>query len=218
MSPRVSAERREQYIAERRSQILDAAIEVFGNKGLDIATVDEIAQAVGISKGTIYLYFKSKDEIFDAILAERSLVPQMADLIESTKVAIESDELPLQLFLERISDKFLREMDNYFPLFRLVLADARRFPVQAEHVYNNLILKANQMFAELLSVQVEAGKIKTLDSPMITARCFIGMLIIYVLSQEMLGGKKFLPIKRDEWVKEAVRLFMEGVQITDKQY
>jgi AcrR family transcriptional regulator len=214
MSPKVSAERRKQYVEDRRSQILDAAIEVFGNKGLDVATVDEIAQAVGISKGTIYLYFKSKDEIFDAILAERLLVPQIVDLIDTTKISIESAELTLQSFLERISDKFLSEMDNFYPLLRMVLADAHRFPVQAEHVYNNLILKANQMFAEFLSAQVKAGRIKALESPLITARCFIGMLIIYVLSQEMLGGKKFTPIKRSEWVKETVRLFLEGVQIS----
>jgi AcrR family transcriptional regulator len=216
MSPRVSAERREQYLEERRNQILDAAIEVFGNKGLDVATVDEIAQTVGISKGTIYLYFKSKDEIFDAILAERSTLPLIVNLMEATKDLQESDSFSLQLLLEHMGNNFLSAIDKYYPLFRLLLADSHRFPVQAEHVYNNLILKANQMFAEFLSAQVKAGKIKALESPLITARCFIGMLIIYVLSQEILGGQRFTPIKRSEWVKETVRLFLEGVQISTK--
>ena len=215
MSPRVSAERREQYLETRRNQIIDAAIEVFGHKGLDVATVDEIAQAAGISKGTIYLYFKSKDEIFDAILAERSLMPQMVDLIESPKISMESDEFTLEIFLEKMGEGFLSAMENISPLFRLVIADAYKFPVQAEHVYNNLILKFNQAFAELLTAQVEAGKIKPLDSPLITARCFIGMLIIYVLSQEMMGGKKFTTIKRDEWIKETVRIFLKGIQVSE---
>jgi AcrR family transcriptional regulator len=215
MSPKISAKRREQYLEEKRNHIIDVAIEIFGSKGLDVATVDEIAQAAGIAKGTIYLYFKSKDEIFDAILAERSLMPQMVDLIESPKISMESDEFTLEIFLEKMGEGFLSAMENISPLFRLVIADAYKFPVQAEHVYNNLILKFNQAFAELLTAQVEAGKIKPLDSPLITARCFIGMLIIYVLSQEMMGGKKFTTIKRDEWIKETVRIFLKGIQVSE---
>lgn len=216
MSPRISAGRRLDYRRERRDTILDAAIEIFSEKGLDGANVEDIAQAAGIGKGTIYLYFKSKGEIFDAIIAEHSALPLIANLMEATKAPTESASFPLQSLLEQMGNNFLSTTDKYYPLFRLLLTDAHRFPVQAEHVYNNLILKANQMFAEFLSAQVKAGEIKTLDSPLITARCFIGMLIIYVLSQEMLGGKKFTPIKRSEWVKEAVRLFMEGVRISKK--
>jgi AcrR family transcriptional regulator len=212
MSPKVSAEKREKYLKDRRNQILDAAIEVFGNKGLDVATVDDIAEAAGISKGTIYLYFKSKSDIFDAILAERSTIPLVIELINSTKTPIGSADFPLQSFLEDVSDKFLSELEKMCPLFRLVVADAYRFPVQAEHVYNNLILKGNQMVAELLSAQSRAGKIRKLESPLITARILIGMLLIYVLSQEVLGGKKYTPIKREEWVKETVRIFLEGVR------
>ena len=216
MSPRVSAERRDKYLKDRRDQIIDAAIEVFGSKGLDAATVDEIAQAAGISKGTIYLYFKSKDEIFDAILAERSAIPQFVDLMDATKTSMKSADFPLQAFLEQVGNKFLDTMDDYYPVFRMVLADAHRYPAQAEHIYNNLVLKANKMLAEFLIAQVKAGRIRKLDSPLITARCLIGMLIIYVLSQEMFGGNKFMPIKHDDWVKEAVRIFLEGVQLIHK--
>jgi len=214
MSPRVSKNKRDKYLEDRRNQILDAAIEVFGNKGLDVATVDDIAQAAGISKGTIYLYFKSKDEIFDSILAERSSIPYVADIFSPGKMSPETAELPLQLFLEQVGIQFLSMMEDYHPLFRLILADSHRFPVQAEHVYNNFILKANQMLADYLSTQSKAGRIRNLESPLITARCLIGMLAIYVISQEMLGGKKFMPIEHRAWVKEAVRLFLEGVQVS----
>jgi AcrR family transcriptional regulator len=213
MSPRISAKSRDKYLKDRRDQIIDSAIEIFVNKGLDLATVDEIAQAAGISKGTIYLYFKSKDEIFDTILAERSSIPQLIDWIGSTKTSMESSEFSLQSVLENMGMKFLHTMENYYPLFRLVLADSHRYPVQAEHVYNNLILKGNKVLAEFLATQVEAGRIKPLDSPLITARCLIGMFVVFVLSQEMLGGKKFTPIKHREWVRQAVKIFLEGVQI-----
>ena len=53
---------------ERKYQILNAAEQVFTKKGLDLARMDDIAEETGLSKGTLYLYFKSKDELIIAIL------------------------------------------------------------------------------------------------------------------------------------------------------
>ncbi|MGD0658158.1 MAG: TetR/AcrR family transcriptional regulator [Syntrophorhabdales bacterium] len=212
MSPRISAERREEYVEGRRNQILDGAIAVFGNKGLDLATMDEIARAVGISKGTIYLYFKGKEEIFDAILSERSLIPQIVDLIDSTDIPLDSPDLSLQSCLEQIGKRYMSGIDHHYPLLRLLLADSHKAPIQAEHIYNNFVLKADQKLAELLIAQAKAGKVRKLHSPLMTARCFLGMLLAYVITQEVLGGRRFTPIQREEWVEEAVRVFLRGVE------
>src|ERR671922_2170619 len=53
---------------ERKSQILNAAEDVFTQKGFDEARMDDIADKTGLSKGTLYLYFKSKDDLIIAIL------------------------------------------------------------------------------------------------------------------------------------------------------
>jgi len=53
---------------ERKGQILNAAEEVFTSKGFDEARMDDIAEETGLSKGTLYLYFKSKDDLIFAIL------------------------------------------------------------------------------------------------------------------------------------------------------
>ena len=54
--------------AERKAQIINAAEDVFTQKGFDEARMDDIAEETGLSKGTLYLYFKSKDELIIAIL------------------------------------------------------------------------------------------------------------------------------------------------------
>jgi AcrR family transcriptional regulator len=59
-----TAERREREKAERRESILDAAEQVFFSKGVKEASMDEIAEAAELSKGTLYLYFSSKEEIY----------------------------------------------------------------------------------------------------------------------------------------------------------
>ena len=57
-------ERKEREKEHRRNTILDAAETVFFSKGLNLATMDEVAEQAELSKGTIYLYFKSRDELF----------------------------------------------------------------------------------------------------------------------------------------------------------
>ena len=73
------AARREREKQERRSAILDAAEKVFVEKGVQAATMDEIASAAELSKGTLYLYFKSRDDLFVSI-ASRWLAPMVEEV------------------------------------------------------------------------------------------------------------------------------------------
>jgi AcrR family transcriptional regulator len=63
------AERKEREKEQRRSAIVDAAEEVFFSKGLENATMDEVAEKAELSKGTLYIYFKNKNDLFHAIVA-----------------------------------------------------------------------------------------------------------------------------------------------------
>jgi len=62
-----AANRRERRRHERREAILEAAATVFGEKGAHAATMAEVAEAADVSKGTVYLYFPSKDDLFLAL-------------------------------------------------------------------------------------------------------------------------------------------------------
>jgi AcrR family transcriptional regulator len=69
--PRPASSSKQKVVTElRRSEILAAATKVFGNKGFDATLMDEIARAAGLAKGTLYLYFKSKDEIYQAVVRQ----------------------------------------------------------------------------------------------------------------------------------------------------
>src|SRR5512147_1503209 len=63
---------------ERPRQILDAALEVFGERGLAGARLDDIARRAGVSKGTIYLYFANKEELFREMI-RGTLVETLVD-------------------------------------------------------------------------------------------------------------------------------------------
>lgn len=74
------AERKEREREQRRNDIIDAAESVFFSKGIDLATMDEVAEAAELSKGTLYLYFKSKMELYMAV-SERGMA-LLADMFE----------------------------------------------------------------------------------------------------------------------------------------
>ena len=78
----------------RQSRILDGALDVFKSKGLDGATMDEIASVAGFGKGTLYYYFESKEEVFSAILKQG-----WHDIWESLEPIIAIDDSPRKIFV-----------------------------------------------------------------------------------------------------------------------
>ena len=79
--PRTTVDRKQKIVAEfRRSEILAAATKVFGNKGYEATRMEDIAKAARLAKGTLYLYFNSKDAIYQATV--RQALVELAALTE----------------------------------------------------------------------------------------------------------------------------------------
>ena len=108
------AERREREKEARRQQILDAAREVFMSKGFQEATIEEIAQKTELSKGTIYLYFQSKEEIYISLMHEGSQI-----LYGMLKTAVEAD-LPADTLLRRLGRAYVQFYLEYTQYFRML--------------------------------------------------------------------------------------------------
>ena len=109
----------------RSLQILDAALEVFAERGFAASRIDDIAAAAGLSKGGIYTHFKSKDEIFEALLA-RSLMPPQAEV-----PALRRGELvTVDRLVEQVIDPMYAVFSdpNTVRTLRLLLADGARIP------------------------------------------------------------------------------------------
>jgi TetR/AcrR family transcriptional regulator, cholesterol catabolism regulator len=205
MSPKISAGSRAQYVMERRNKILDASLRVFEQKGFSSARVAEIASAAGIAKGTVYLYFDSKEEILDAILTERSFLPHWANVIEKGR--------PLEVSLRNIAEAYFQLMEEYLPILRLVLTDAQRFPEHAQRVVREVMLKGADTVADFFASLAKAGEIRHLENPLLTARAFLGMFTTYILTQEVLNGQAVAPIDRQAWMDEAIQVFMDGLRV-----
>lgn len=123
---------REKQKEERYAAILQAALRIFAAKGLQEATMDEIAQAAGLGKGTIYYYFSSKDALIEELLC--SLAEQyFQSLLEGT----ENMKDPLAI-AERIVTNLLghyQRQPELFQVIQMILAAPGGGPPRARQVF-----------------------------------------------------------------------------------
>jgi AcrR family transcriptional regulator len=108
------AERKEREKLQRRRDIIDAAEKVFFSRGFESATMDEIAEMAELSKGTLYLYFRSKEDLQFAIFMRGSDI-----LMKMMKENLSTESTGYQGLLE-LADSFInfsREYEDYFSLF-----------------------------------------------------------------------------------------------------
>lgn len=110
-----SGHRSLQPVVER---ILDAALSVFSKRGYHEATMEEIAQVAGVGKGTLYRYFKSKDELYHALLEVR-----LKGLDDEIQQIINSPELDVVDTIYRCFQVYLRFFEHYRGLYRLILRE-----------------------------------------------------------------------------------------------
>jgi AcrR family transcriptional regulator len=145
---------------ERPKQILDAALAVFAERGLSSARLEDIAKRAGVSKGTIYLYFANKEELFRGVV--RSTV---IEFIERGEAAFEQDRDPM-----RALDLWMEGHWNWirsatFPaMHRLVNSELRDFPDLAAFYATEVVGRAQRLVREILERGMETGVFRRMDA------------------------------------------------------
>ena len=136
----------------KRRQILEGANRVFLNQGFDAASMGAIAQDAGVSKGTLYVYFKSKEELFGAIVEDQRL--QQAEQLFAFDPAEDIETALIRLGTGFVN--FLRRPETLSSL-RTVTAIAHRMPVLGEHFYRTGPAVGVAKLKAYLEAQVAAG-------------------------------------------------------------
>jgi AcrR family transcriptional regulator len=150
-----TAERRAREKAQRRREILDAARQEFFERGFHHPTVDDVAARAEVSKGTIYLYFGSKEEILAHLLLDG------LDLLLSDMAAVSDPDqfLPAEVCLRALAHAYLGFSQSHPNYFRLMIAfDRGRFEESIPHELYQQILEKSMHGLALLTRTIERGK------------------------------------------------------------
>jgi AcrR family transcriptional regulator len=148
--------RRAAGAAAKRQAILDAALDEFSAKGFAAARMDDVAAKADVAKGTIYLYFKDKEALFQE-LVRSSLVPIVGGLTIPQGV-----EVSVRVLLETFADTLVREVleTRRGDLIRLVISEGGRFPQLAEFHYHEVIQRGIAAMRGVIGFGIARGEIK----------------------------------------------------------
>lgn len=143
----------------RPAQLLEAAIEVFARRGYAATRIEDVARRAGVAKGTVYVYYKDKEALFQA--AVRHLIGPAIEHIEHTIDGFtgSSEEL-VRLLLGTV---YRRIVDTHAPaLLRLLIAEGPRFPELARFYHREVLSRAMSAWSRTLARGVARGEFRPL--------------------------------------------------------
>ena len=193
---------RQDVSQERRAQILDAAIQVFARKGFDQARMDDLVAETGLSKGTLYWYFKSKDEIILALIGRvfQLDLPQLEALATSRVSAVEG--------IRRFTDGAIRDLRDRMrrmPVaYEYLALGFRSRPVQRAlkgylgHYVDTLI--------PLVQRGINTGEFRRVEPPEVAiaaAAIIEGTLMLWVYDKEL--------VEPAEHIRAGIELLLRGL-------
>ena len=193
----------------KRCQIIEGARQVFMAQGFDAASMGEIARAAGVSKGTLYVYFKSKEELFEAIVGRQCNA--QAEQIFS----FDPEDHDVEAVLTRLGVAFVQFLcrPGAAPPFRTVIAIAERMPELGRRFYESGPAFGIAQLKAYLDAQVAAGVLKVEDCEVAAAQ-FIDSCMATMFKPILFSfGTAPANERIEHVVKIAVRVFLAAYQV-----
>ncbi|HEX3675742.1 MAG TPA: TetR/AcrR family transcriptional regulator [Rhizomicrobium sp.] len=158
----------------RRPEILEAALAVFAEKGLSAARMEDIAARAGITKGTIYLYFQSKDAVFKALLVET--IGERVRLSTEMLNSFEGSTPDLLAAVLRIIGGFIAQSDRVV-LLKLVIGEISKFPDLHRFYREQVVDRGMALWEAIIARGIARGEFRPLP-PEHMARLCMGPILL----------------------------------------
>jgi TetR/AcrR family fatty acid metabolism transcriptional regulator len=188
---------------DKRERILDAAERVFAQHGFFAARVAEIAKEAGVADGTIYLYFKSKDDLLISLFESRMerFNAMMAEAVDGA--ARPTDKL---LALIRTYLTLVREQPHVAEVLTIELRQSSKFMKEASNPRFGALLR---MIAGVIAEGQSAGELDSTVPANVAARMIFGILDELALAWLLQRGEKFDIVRAADWVGALVTRGLE---------
>jgi AcrR family transcriptional regulator len=141
----------------RPEELLTAALAVFGERGFRQTTLEEVAARAGVSKGTVYLYFASKDDLFRAVV-EQKVVTLLAPMEAMARTHAGSSADLLKKLVHRMWAAMSQQ--DMLCLSRLVQAELSHFPEVRRFYFENVILRHRRLLHAIAARGVASGEFR----------------------------------------------------------
>ncbi len=191
---------------ERPAEITQAALEAFAEHGYAATRVDDVAKRAGISKGLLYLYFKTKEELFKAVI-RGVVVPR----IDALKSAVADTELSAEEFLQGPFLDFIRKLPDSPAriVVRLLIAEGPKHPDLTAYYFDQVISCGMDTLQQLINRGVRQGEFRqsSLDEfPQLLVAPVLMSIIWKTLFQ------KHYPLDTDKLLQTHIDLILRAIK------
>jgi AcrR family transcriptional regulator len=200
--------RRERRKESRPSELLAAALELFVERGFAATRLDDVAARAGVSKGTLYLYFTGKDELFKAVV-RGGILPAVA---KAEALVGEFTGGASELFRTVVSGMWSNVGSTLLSgVPKLIIAESGNFPDLARFYYQEVILRGLALMANILKLGIQQGEFRGLDVEP-TARAMMGPLLLMMLWRHSFQAHESDPLSAERYLDSYLTLVLEGLR------
>ena len=168
----------------RPQELLDAALDLFVERGFAATRSEDVAARAGVSKGTLYLYYPSKEELLKEVIRHHVINP----IAEGVQIIREFEgptpellALVLRLWWERIGET------RASGIIKLMTSEVRNFPEIAQFYVDEVVTPSNQMLAQVIQRGVDRGEFRDINVVEVV-HALVGPLVFLALNKHSLGA------------------------------
>jgi AcrR family transcriptional regulator len=165
----------------RPEEVLDAALDLFIEKGFAATRVEDIAGRAGISKGAVYLYFPSKEAVLEGIV-RRAILPIATSALAFVQNYAGDPRTPITLAMKTLAQRLADPKALAIP--KLMMREMINFPEFARMYKEEVLDRVIPMITGLLRTGISEGYLRPVD-PELTIRSIIGPIMLHVLLDEV---------------------------------
>jgi AcrR family transcriptional regulator len=195
---------------DRPEQIINAALQVFGERGLANARLQDIAARAGVSKGTIYLYFPNKEELFREMIRRTAV----AALERAEKAVTHGTPTEQLLAFMKGYWQFVRS-PVFSTIYRLVLGELHQFPDLAKFYAHDVVARGLKLLGGIIRRGIDAGEFREIE-PLVAARMLVALIVMNGIWRDEHTGVPLLAHQSDEQVfREVAQFYLHSITATE---
>jgi AcrR family transcriptional regulator len=208
MSQAAKSQRWQRRKEARPTELLDAALAEFFEKGFAAARLEDIAARAGVSKGTVYLYFGGKEDMFEALVRA---IPQAN--VEQVRALASDPTVPADQMLARVLrfvGGLLRD-ERMMKFPRLIIGEGGRFPKLAETYKREVISRGIGVLTAIIERGITAGIFRVVD-PRRAAFAALSPLLFVAIWRTTFEHFESQTLDAEAFVEQHIETFLKGIK------
>ena len=198
-------------LPEKERRILEAAIDIFSEKGYSGTTTNEIAKRAGVAEGTIFHYFKTKKGILRGILIQLlNLVGEPIIMEGVRKALLQAEDRDLRDAVKALILDRVQLVESVFPMVRIIISEALYHDDIREAFFQNIIAKGFEIFTLFHSRMLARGMIRKDMDVIPMARGIIGNIVLLVVYRRFFA-ERFGPKDLDRDLDQVIDIILYGI-------